>query len=173
MQNLVHHTISIREANNVERRDLMQLLLQLRNTGKVSTDDGMWSAKAAVNGVKTLSKDNVVAQLFLFFVAGYETTASTAAFTLYELAQNPDVLAKLLDDINQTLAKHNGELNYDSIQDMKYLELCVMGKFLEYISYDVIVILPTFQKPLANIQHCRYSIACATKTILCQIASWF
>lgn len=128
MQSLVHHTITLREETNVERRDLMQLLLQLRNTGRINNDDGIWSAQAAVNSVKTLSKDNVVAQLFLFFVAGYETTASTAAYTLYELAQNPDVLAKLLDDINQTLAKHNGELNYDSIQDMKYLELCVMGK---------------------------------------------
>ncbi|XP_023165246.2 probable cytochrome P450 6d5 [Drosophila hydei] len=150
MQNLVHHTISIREANNVERRDLMQLLLQLRNTGKVSTDDGMWSAKAAVNGVKTLSKDNVVAQLFLFFVAGYETTASTAAFTLYELAQNPDVLAKLLDDINQTLAKHNGELNYDSIQDMKYLELCVMETTRKYPALPILNRMCNQDYPLPN-----------------------
>lgn len=128
MQSLVHHTMTLREKTNVERRDLMQLLLQLRNTGQINNDDGIWSAQATVNSVKTLSKDNVVAQMFLFFIAGYETTASATAFTLYELAQNPDVLAKLLDDINQTLAKHNGELNYDSIQDMKYLELCVMGK---------------------------------------------
>lgn len=118
----------MREQSNVERRDLMQLLLQLRNTGEVSKDDNIWSAKATGDTFKALSKDNVAAQLFLFFVAGYETTASTAAFTLYELAQNPDVLAKLLDDINQTLAKHNGVLNYDAIQDMKYLELCIMGR---------------------------------------------
>ncbi|XP_017856312.1 PREDICTED: probable cytochrome P450 6d5 [Drosophila arizonae] len=150
MQSLVHHTIMLREKTNVERRDLMQLLLQLRNTGQVNNDDGIWSAEATVNSVKTLSKDNVAAQLFLFFVAGYETTASTIAFTLYELAQNPDVLAKLLDDINQTLAKHNGELNYDSIQDMKYLELCVMETTRKYPALPILNRMCNQDYPLPN-----------------------
>ncbi|TDG51975.1 hypothetical protein AWZ03_001645 [Drosophila navojoa] len=150
MQSLVRRTITLREETNVERRDLMQLLLQLRNTGQINNDDGIWSAQATVNSVKTLSKDNVVAQLFLFFVAGYETTASTAAYTLYELAQNPDVLAKLLDDINQTLAKHNGELNYDSIQDMKYLELCVMETTRKYPALPILNRMCNQDYPLPN-----------------------
>jgi len=129
MRDLAHRTIAYREQNNTMRLDLLQLLLQLRNTGKVSTDDSIWSAETAAESLKTMTKDNIAAHLFLFFVAGYETTASTAAFTLYELMQNPDVLAKLKEDINQTLEKHNGELTYDCIQDMKYLELCIMGKF--------------------------------------------
>ncbi|XP_043863319.1 probable cytochrome P450 6d5 [Drosophila mojavensis] len=150
MQSLVHHTMTLREKTNVERRDLMQLLLQLRNTGQINNDDGIWSAQATVNSVKTLSKDNVVAQMFLFFIAGYETTASATAFTLYELAQNPDVLAKLLDDINQTLAKHNGELNYDSIQDMKYLELCVMETTRKYPGLPILNRMCNQDYPLPN-----------------------
>ncbi|EDW58667.1 probable cytochrome P450 6d5 [Drosophila virilis] len=150
MRQLVHHTISMREKSKVERRDLMQLLLQLRNTGEVSKDDSIWSAKATVDTFKALSKDNVAAQLFLFFVAGYETTASTAAFTLYELAQNPDVLAKLLDDINQSLAKHNGVLNYDAIQDMKYLELCIMETTRKYPALPILNRMCNQDYPLPN-----------------------
>lgn len=129
MQHLVHRTIEYREQNNIERRDLMQLLLQLRNTGNISKDDSFWSVKMDGGQAKTLSKDNIAAHMFLFFVAGYETSASTAAFTLYELMQSPDVLAKLKEDINSSLEKHDGKLTYDCIQDMKYLDLCVTGMF--------------------------------------------
>ncbi|XP_001989584.2 probable cytochrome P450 6d5 [Drosophila grimshawi] len=150
MRDLVYHTISLREKNNIERRDLMQLLLQLRNTGQISNDDAVWSSQAAAHGIKSLSKDNIAAQMFLFFIAGYETTASTAAFTLYELSQNPDVLAKLMDDINQTLAKHNGELNYESIQDMKYLELCVMETTRKYPGLPLLNRMCNKDYPLPN-----------------------
>lgn len=138
MQDLVHRTVDYREQNNVERRDLMQLLLQLRNTGNISKDDGVWSAKTENGKVKTLTKDNIAAQMFLFFVAGYETSASTAAFTLYELMQSPEVLAKLKEDINQSLEKHDGKLTYDCIQDMKYLDLCVTETARKYPALPIL-----------------------------------
>ncbi|KAH8417455.1 hypothetical protein KR222_000257 [Zaprionus bogoriensis] len=132
MRSLVHRTIAYREENKIERRDLMQLLLQLRNTGQIHKDDDVWSANKQTGTLKSLTKDNITAQMFLFFAAGFETTASTAAFTLYELMQNPDILEKLKEDINKTLEKHDGKLTYDSIQDMKYLELCVMETARKY-----------------------------------------
>lgn len=138
MQDLVHRTIDYREEHNVERRDLMQLLLQLRNTGNISKDDGVWSAKTENGKVKTLTKDNIAAHMFLFFVAGYETSASTAAFTLYELMQSPEVLAKLKQDINEALEKHDGKLTYDCIQDMKYLELCVAETARKYPALPIL-----------------------------------
>ncbi|KAH8312624.1 hypothetical protein KR044_011733 [Drosophila immigrans] len=144
MRELVHRTIAYREENNVVRHDLLQLLLQLRNTGKVSNDDSVWSAETTAESLKSMSKDNIAAQLFLFFVAGYETSASAASFTLYELMQNPDVLVKLREDINQALERHNGELTYDCIQDMKYLELCVMGKSTNKIYLSIVCYISIF-----------------------------
>jgi len=45
MKAIVRRTIDYREKHNIERRDLLQLLLQLKNTGKISADDEVWSAQ--------------------------------------------------------------------------------------------------------------------------------
>ena len=43
--------------------------------------------------------DEVVAQGLLFFIAGYETTATSIAFLLYNLAMNPGIQEKLHEEI--------------------------------------------------------------------------
>ncbi len=40
-----------------------------------------------------------MAQGILFFIAGYDTTATSIAFLLYNLALNPDVQEELHDEI--------------------------------------------------------------------------
>lgn len=46
---LVRKTIEYRENHNVSRKDLLQLLIQLRNTGEVHMD-GEWDTKITHNG---------------------------------------------------------------------------------------------------------------------------
>ena len=75
-----------------------------------------------------MSLEAVSAQAFVFYVAGQETTGGTAAFTLFELAQHPEVLKKAQDEVHRVLAEHNGEVTYDSIKEMTYLELCIQGE---------------------------------------------
>jgi len=129
MRELSNRTVDLREENNIVRKDLLQLLLQLRNQGKVNTDDTVWSAESTKNGVKSMSKDLIAGQLFLFYIAGYETTASTTSFTLYELTQNPEVMEKAKEDVRKAIENHGGKLTYDAISDMKYLEACILGEF--------------------------------------------
>jgi len=50
-------------------------------------------------GEKTLSEDEILAQAIIFFLAGYETTATTLSYCSYELALNPDVQQKLYEEI--------------------------------------------------------------------------
>lgn len=52
MINVVKDTLTYREKNNVIRKDLMQLMIQLRNTGKVQ-DDGEWGTKIVNDGRET------------------------------------------------------------------------------------------------------------------------
>ncbi|XP_017046931.1 probable cytochrome P450 6d5 [Drosophila ficusphila] len=132
MRELSHRTVDLREKNNIVRKDLLQLLLQLRNQGKVNTDDSVWSAESSQNGVKSISKDLIAGQLFLFYVAGYETTASTISFTLYELTQNPEVMEKAKEDVRNAIEKNGGKLTYDAVSDMKYLEACVLETARKY-----------------------------------------
>ena len=41
----------------------------------------------------------VIAQCMLFFLAGYETTASTISFLVYNLTINPDIQEKVYEEI--------------------------------------------------------------------------
>jgi len=105
---------------NKQTRKYENLLFCISNTGKYFSD-----------ALISLSVDMIAAQLFLFYVAGFETSASTAAFTIYEMSQYPDILGKAVQDIEQAMEKHGG-ITYDSLKDMKYLDLCVKGNLSKH-----------------------------------------
>ena len=69
-----------------------------------------------------------VAQSLIFLIAGYETSASTLTFALYERALHPEIQQSLRAEIVQVLSKHGGKLTYDGMQDMSYLDRVVSGE---------------------------------------------
>jgi len=69
-----------------------------------------------------------VAQALLFLIAGYETSANTMTFALYELALHPEIQQSLRAEIMQALNKHDGKLTYDGMQEMLYLDRVVSGE---------------------------------------------
>lgn len=42
-----------------------------------------------------LTKNEIIANAVLFFLAGFETTATTLNFIMYELTMNPDIQEKV------------------------------------------------------------------------------
>lgn len=77
-----------------------------------------------------LFTDDVLASnAFIFFVGGFETTASTLSYCLYELAINQDIQVQLREQIKQTLNENDGKLTYDTVKDdMKYLDMVLNGE---------------------------------------------
>ena len=69
-----------------------------------------------------------MAQALSFLLGGYETSASTLTFALYELALHPEIQQSLRAEIVQVLSKHGGKLTYDGMQDMSYLDRVVSGE---------------------------------------------
>lgn len=59
--------------------------------------------------------------------AGYDTTASTLAWALFELARHPHVQNKLHSEIHRVLS-HHGEPNQSALKDMRYLDDTVSGE---------------------------------------------
>jgi cytochrome P450 family 6 len=75
--------------------------------------------------------DDFVGQAFQFLAAGFETSGSTMSFALFELALHPEIQTRLRAEIMQNLNKHNGQLTYDGIQKMAYLDMVVSGEGIE------------------------------------------
>lgn len=63
--------------------------------------------------------DILVAQSIIFFIAGSATSSVTMAFTLGELAKQPDIQDRVRQEIIETL--DGDELTYEKVQQMKYL----------------------------------------------------
>ncbi|KXJ70068.1 hypothetical protein RP20_CCG024945 [Aedes albopictus] len=133
MTELVRKTIEHREKEGVHRKDMMQLLLQLRNGVSLKRNGEQWTEDSAPkNPIKSLSIDEVTAQVMVFFVAGYETSSSTVSFCLFELARHQDIQAKVHQEIDSVLAQHEGALTYCSLASMKYVEQCLEETVRKY-----------------------------------------
>lgn len=111
---VVRSTIDYREKNNYERNDFFQLLMDIKKKSELE------------EGTSFTFKD-FAAHVFLFFTAGFETSATTMTFTFYELARNPEIQKKVREEVNEVLRRHDGKLSYDAIQDMKLLNCVVNG----------------------------------------------
>lgn len=46
-------------------------------------------------------------------------------FCLHELSLNQNIQEKARQNVCEVLAKHDGKINYDSLNEMKYLEQCI------------------------------------------------
>jgi cytochrome P450 family 6 len=78
-----------------------------------------------------IDDDDVAGQAAQFLAAGFETSGTTMSYALYELALHPEIQKRLRAEIMQVLNKHNGELTYDGIQEMAYLDMVVSGGLIE------------------------------------------
>ncbi|KAL8604082.1 hypothetical protein ACOMHN_024907 [Nucella lapillus] len=72
---------------------------------------------------KGLTKDEMMANSLIFLLAGFETVATTLAFTLFLLAHNPDCMKKAQDELDSKLGK--SLVNYETANALSYLEMCI------------------------------------------------
>lgn len=70
----------------------------------------------------------MLSQAVTFFTAGYETTGNLISFTLYELALHPEIQERAREEILEVIEAH-GDVTYEAIQEMKYLNMVVAGKY--------------------------------------------
>lgn len=66
-----------------------------------------------------LTRDDIIDEFITIFIAGQETTANSLGFTLYEILSNPDVEAKLCDEIKEVLGERES-VEYGDLAKLKY-----------------------------------------------------
>ena len=81
--------------------------------------------------------DDLAAQVFLFFLAGFDTASTLLCFATHQLATHPDVQSRLQEEIDMTLNKDGGNLTYEAVHGMKYLDMVVSGMVQKISSFIV------------------------------------
>ncbi|XP_014470224.1 PREDICTED: cytochrome P450 6B5-like [Dinoponera quadriceps] len=116
--NFISDIIKYRKKHAIVKADILGLLMELKkNPGKLSEFIG-----------SDVMDEFLRTQMLGFLYAGYETTAATICNTLYELASHPNIQDKLRKKILDTYAKNNGQLQYDDINAISYLNADFKGK---------------------------------------------
>nr|CAD7420741.1 unnamed protein product [Timema poppensis] len=74
----------------------------------------------------------IFVQYFLFWYAGTEMIFGILNFCLHELAMNPDVQDNLREYVDSSLRQHGGELTYEAVNSMKYMEQVIYETLRKY-----------------------------------------
>ncbi|XP_029174048.1 cytochrome P450 9e2-like [Nylanderia fulva] len=122
-KNLVRSTIDTRDKQNIVRPDMLQLMMESR--GKRGPG-------------KELTIEDMTSQAFIFFFGGFDTVSTLMCFAIHEITVNPNVQVKLRNEIDEVLKKTNGELSYEAVNGMQYLD-AVINEALRLWSVAVFV----------------------------------
>ncbi|XP_030765107.1 cytochrome P450 6k1-like isoform X2 [Sitophilus oryzae] len=80
----------------------------------------------------SITDDEIVAECFLFFAAGYDTSATTLSYAAYELARQPDIQEKIRQEIKKVLEKYNNKMTYDGLGELVYAEKVIYETLRKY-----------------------------------------
>ncbi|XP_025192941.1 cytochrome P450 9e2-like [Melanaphis sacchari] len=138
-KSMFREVLEYREQNNIIRNDFTQTLIQARkdlvsnNNGDESKSENKWTEM------------DIIGNAILLFVAGSETVSTLICFCLYELALNKDIQDRLREEIVTTKAKHGGQLSYDFLNDLHYINMV-----LEEVSRLYSITLIIFRQATKN-----------------------
>ncbi|XP_035443083.2 cytochrome P450 6B5-like [Spodoptera frugiperda] len=124
--NLMTETFKGRDYKPTTRHDFVDLMLKLYNQRTV-TGVSISSMKGDEAKKVTLEIDAefLISQCFLFFAAGFETSATTLAYTLFELAKNPEAQELAFQDVDSYMQRNGNVLKYECVTELPYVEACV------------------------------------------------
>lgn len=140
---IIAEAIENRKKNNIVRYDMIHLLMlarkgSLSGSEMVEKDDSFavkLESKVDLGNTKITrwEDDDITAQCVLFFLGGFESTATLLSFAMQELIENLDVQHKLQQEIDEVHTELCDEpLTYEILQKMKYLDMVVSGKAMSF-----------------------------------------
>lgn len=76
------------------------------------------------SGNELFSDEEIRDEIIGFFIAGHETTANSLTMLMMELAQHPQIVEKIRDELSQVNPDGNN-FSWDDLASLKYLEMVI------------------------------------------------
>lgn len=116
-------------AGSQTRHSLHNLLEGIVGPGQVEVDNGQKPTSNGTSHAKGLSVDEILGNLYIFIVAGHETTATTFRYAIALLALHQDIQDQLWEEIRQATQNEPqdpAEWDYARVFPKLIGPLCVM-----------------------------------------------
>ncbi|VVC97050.1 unnamed protein product [Leptidea sinapis] len=126
VNNLVISVMQQRNYKPSGRNDFIDLMLELKQNGNLvgeSIEQKYFDGSTKIVQIE-FNYALLIAQVFVFFAAGFETSSTSSSYTLHQLAYHPEIQRKVQEEIDTVLEKYDNKVTYDAVNDMKYLEKC-------------------------------------------------
>lgn len=130
-RDIILKTIQHRRKTGERANDLIDLMLDcMKSSDNVEVVENEQADDSKLKNhkrSKELTEDIIVSNCLVFLIAGYDTTGMTLGSVGYYLSKYPEVQAKLQDEVDQAYEASGGSLpDYTVIQELPYLEMCIM-----------------------------------------------
>ncbi|KAJ0180084.1 hypothetical protein K1T71_004675 [Dendrolimus kikuchii] len=114
-----------RHGKSSGRNDFIDLLLDLETKGKIYGESVENFKEDGTPVMVELEMDMnfMVAQVFVFFGAGFETSSFASSYTLHQLAFHPEIQNDIQDEVDKVLLKYDNKLCYDAVAQMPLLAM--------------------------------------------------
>ncbi|XP_063068172.1 cytochrome P450 3A40-like isoform X2 [Engraulis encrasicolus] len=106
------------EDNGHGRVDFLRLMMRSQITDEEAAKSN------EEQPVKGLTEHEILSQSFIFILAGYETTSVTLSSVAYNIATNPEVMQKLVEEIDSVFP-NNAPITYDKLMHLEYLDMVI------------------------------------------------
>lgn len=83
--------------------------------------------KGKLGEEENITDEDIAAQAFICFVAGFDSVATLMYFMAYELALQPDVQEKLQAEIDGIVNGLDNNLTCETLSSMKYMDMVISG----------------------------------------------
>ena len=137
---IITRTYQQRKESKMRRNDVIDVMVDELHKSEESPQEKTYESDfekdAAIDttglaSIKDSGKDDItliIANVLIFFFAGFETTSTGFTIICHKLAIFPECQEKVLDEID-TVIGDDEDVTYEKIQNLKYLDLFITEAF--------------------------------------------
>ncbi|MBN4841793.1 cytochrome P450, partial [Citrobacter braakii] len=104
--NLITAVMGKRNYQPSGRHDFVDLVMSWKQSNVITGDSMKSLTTGEAHKVSLVADDDLlVAQCFVFFTAGFETSSTTLSYTLYELAKHPKIQDRVIEEVDSYMKR--------------------------------------------------------------------